>query len=52
VLRLPRADFDALVSAYPQILELLSTLGEERLEAQDAILSGHAAWAEEGLVLV
>ncbi|HET9552127.1 MAG TPA: cyclic nucleotide-binding domain-containing protein, partial [Anaeromyxobacteraceae bacterium] len=52
VLRLPRSDFDALVTGYPQILELLSSLSEERLEAQDAILSGHAAWDEDGLVLV
>jgi len=51
LLRLPRKDFDALVTAYPQILELVATLSEERAESLDAILSGHAAWTDEGLVL-
>lgn len=52
VLRLPRAEFDALVMAYPQILELVSTLSDERLESLDAILSGHAEYTEDGLVLI
>jgi CRP-like cAMP-binding protein len=52
LLRLPRKDFDALVLAYPQILELVSELSEERAENLDAILSGHAQWTEEGLVIV
>jgi CRP-like cAMP-binding protein len=52
LLRLPRADFDALVMAYPQILELVSTLSDERLEGLDAILSGHAEYTEDGLVLI
>ena len=51
-LRLPRADFDELVMSYPQILELISTLSEERLEALDAIMTGAAAFTEEGLVLI
>jgi CRP-like cAMP-binding protein len=51
LLRLPRKDFDALVTAYPQILELVATLSEERAESLDAILSGHAEWTDEGLVL-
>jgi CRP-like cAMP-binding protein len=52
LLRLPRKDFDELVLTYPQILELVSELSDERLESLDAILSGHAEWTEEGLVLV
>lgn len=52
LLRLPRKDFDDLVVSYPQILELVSELSEERAENLDAILSGHAQWTEEGLVLV
>ena len=52
LLRLPRADFDGLVAAYPQLLELVSELSDERLERQEAILSGHARWTDEGLVLV
>lgn len=52
LLRLPRADFDALVMTYPQILELVATLSDERLEGLDAILSGHAEYTEDGLVLV
>lgn len=51
LLRLPRKEFDALVTAYPQILELVATLSEERAENLDAILSGHAEWTDEGLVL-
>ncbi len=51
LLRLPRRDFDELVVSYPQILELVSTLSEERAENLDAILSGHAQWTDEGLVL-
>jgi CRP-like cAMP-binding protein/tetratricopeptide (TPR) repeat protein len=52
LLRLPRKDFDELVLTYPQILELVSELSDERLESLDAILSGHAEWTDEGLVLV
>ena len=51
LLRLPRKDFDDLVVSYPQILELVSTLSEERAENLDAILSGHAEWTDDGLVL-
>ena len=51
LLRLPRKDFDELVVTYPQILELVSTLSDERAESLDAILSGAAAWTDEGLVL-
>jgi CRP-like cAMP-binding protein len=52
LLRLPRQDFDALIMTYPQILELVSTLSEERAESLDAIFSGHARFTEEGLVLI
>jgi len=52
LLRLPRPDFDELVMAYPQILELVSTLSDERLEALDAILTGAAQFTEDGLVLI
>ncbi|HSN91207.1 MAG TPA: cyclic nucleotide-binding domain-containing protein [Anaeromyxobacteraceae bacterium] len=52
LLRLPRSAFDELVLAYPQILELVADLSEERVESLDAILAGRARWTEEGLVLV
>jgi CRP-like cAMP-binding protein len=51
LLRLPRPEFDDLVVSYPQILELVADLSEERSENLDAILTGHAEWTEEGLVL-
>ncbi len=51
LLRLPRKEFDDLVVTYPQILELVATLSEERAENLDAILTGHAEWTEDGLVL-
>jgi len=40
------------VMSYPQILELVSTLSEERLEALDAIMTGAAEFTEDGLVLI
>lgn len=52
LLRLPRAGFDELVLSHPQILEVVADMSEERAESLDAILSGHAQWTEEGLVLV
>ncbi|HET8541498.1 MAG TPA: cyclic nucleotide-binding domain-containing protein [Anaeromyxobacter sp.] len=52
LLKLPRSDFDELVATYPQILELVAELSEERAENLDAILTGHAQWTDEGLVLV
>jgi CRP-like cAMP-binding protein len=52
LLKLPRPAFDALVTAYPQILELVAELSDERSEALEAILSGAAQWTDEGLVLV
>lgn len=51
LLKLPRKTFDELVVSYPQILELVSDLSSERTENLDAILSGHAEWTDEGLVL-
>jgi CRP-like cAMP-binding protein len=52
LLRLPRAGFDELVLSHPQILEVVAEITEERAESLDAILSGHAQWTEEGLVLI
>jgi CRP-like cAMP-binding protein len=52
LLRLQRTDFDALVMTYPTVLELMSTLSEERIQNLDAILSGSAEYTEEGLVLI
>ncbi len=52
LLRLPRREFDELVTTYPQILELVAELTDERAENLDAILTGHAQWTEDGLVLV
>jgi CRP-like cAMP-binding protein len=52
LLRLPRQGFDELVLSHPQVLEVVSELSEERAGNLDAILTGHAQWTEEGLVLV
>jgi CRP-like cAMP-binding protein len=52
VLRLPREDFDALASAYPQLLELVAELAEERGGSLDAIRSGRAVYTPDGLVLI
>jgi CRP-like cAMP-binding protein len=52
LLRLQRGDFDALVMTYPTVLELVSQLSEERSQNLDAILSGSAAFTEDGLVLI
>jgi CRP-like cAMP-binding protein len=52
LLRLQRGDFDALVMTYPTVLELVSQLSEERSQNLDAILSGSAAYTEDGLVLI
>ncbi|HEX9051695.1 MAG TPA: cyclic nucleotide-binding domain-containing protein, partial [Anaeromyxobacter sp.] len=52
LLKLPRRDFDELVVSYPQILELVAELSEERSGSLDAILTGHAQWTEDGLVLI
>jgi CRP-like cAMP-binding protein len=52
LLKLQRSDFDALVMTYPTVLELVSQLSEERAQSLDAILSGSAAFTEDGLVLI
>lgn len=39
VLRLPRADFDALVMSHPQILELVSKLSDERIAETSNLLA-------------
>jgi CRP-like cAMP-binding protein len=38
LLRLPRADFDALISSHPQILVLVSELSDERLRRTERVL--------------
>jgi len=52
LLRLPRSDLDALLMTYPLVLEALSRLSADRAESRAAILSGSAAYAEDGLVLI
>ncbi len=52
VLRLPRAEFDELVVTYPQILELVSELSDERALSLEAIAAGSARFTDDGLVLV
>jgi CRP-like cAMP-binding protein len=51
LLRLPRADFDALVLSHPQILEALAELDEERQHGLAAVAAGRAAFDDEGLLL-
>ncbi len=50
LLRLPRADFDALISSHPQILALISELTDERLRRTQSVLS--ETGVEEDIVLV
>ncbi|WP_426752261.1 cyclic nucleotide-binding domain-containing protein [Myxococcus sp. Y35] len=50
LLRLPRADFDALISSHPQILALISDLSDERLRRTQRVLS--EAGVEEDIILV
>lgn len=50
LLRLPRADFDALISSHPQILALISDLSDERLRRTQRVLT--EAGLEEDLILV
>jgi hypothetical protein len=40
------------VVTYPQILELVSDLTDERQQTLQAILDGTAEWTDEGMVLV
>ncbi|HEY6107102.1 MAG TPA: cyclic nucleotide-binding domain-containing protein [Anaeromyxobacteraceae bacterium] len=51
LLRLPRAEFDELVVTYPQILELVADLGDERQHSLDAVAAGQAEYGDEGLLL-
>jgi CRP-like cAMP-binding protein len=51
LLRLPRASFDELVVTYPQILELISDLSDERHRSLEAIAAGQGAAAEDGSLL-
>jgi len=41
LLRLPREDFDALISSHPQILVLVSELSDERLRRTEQVLGAH-----------
>ncbi len=50
LLRLPRADFDALMSSHPQILALFSDLSDERLRRTQRVLT--EAGVEEDIILV
>ncbi|MCP3142360.1 cyclic nucleotide-binding domain-containing protein [Pyxidicoccus xibeiensis] len=56
VLRLPRTDFDMLISSHPQILVLISELSDERLRRTERVLGEMAAAAqlpsEDELILV
>lgn len=52
LLRLPRQDFDVLVSTHPQVRDLCSQLSDERALSLEAILDGHAEFTEDGLVLI
>lgn len=51
LLRLPRSGFDELVVTYPQILELVADLGDERQHSLDAVAAGQAEYGDEGLLL-
>ncbi|MGI5864036.1 MAG: cyclic nucleotide-binding domain-containing protein [Myxococcales bacterium] len=52
VLRLPREDFDEVISLHPQILMLVSELSDERLQILQALEAGTVEAGEEGLMLV
>ncbi|MBZ4410656.1 cyclic nucleotide-binding domain-containing protein [Myxococcus sp. XM-1-1-1] len=52
LLRLPRADFDALISSHPQILVLISELSDERLRRTEQVLGVEALGGDEDLILV
>ena len=52
LLRLPRAAFDELVVTYPQILELVAELADERQQTLEAIAGGRAELGEEGLLVL
>ncbi|RKG97109.1 cyclic nucleotide-binding protein, partial [Corallococcus carmarthensis] len=56
LLRLPREDFDSLISSHPQVLMLVSDLSDERLRRTEHVLGGDTGTApdddEEDLILV
>ncbi|MFY2563387.1 cyclic nucleotide-binding domain-containing protein [Corallococcus terminator] len=58
LLRLPREDFDALISSHPQILVLISELSDERLRRTEQVLGTYLSGTlnsldgEEELILV
>ncbi|RYZ40729.1 MAG: cyclic nucleotide-binding domain-containing protein, partial [Myxococcaceae bacterium] len=58
LLRLPREDFDSLISSHPQVLMLVSDLSDERLRRTQRLLdaatdaAGLAQDDEDDLILV
>ncbi|MBN9685277.1 MULTISPECIES: cyclic nucleotide-binding domain-containing protein [unclassified Corallococcus] len=56
LLRLPREDFDSLISSHPQVLMLVSDLSDERLRRTQHVLDSQAGSApgdeDEDLILV
>ncbi len=52
LLRLPRADFDQIISSHPQILAMIAELTDDRRKQNEAVLAGAAQMGEEGLLLV
>ncbi|NBC43748.1 cyclic nucleotide-binding domain-containing protein [Corallococcus exiguus] len=56
LLRLPREDFDSLISSHPQVLMLVSDLSDERLRRTQHVLDSQAGTTpddeEEDLILV
>ncbi|RKG85936.1 cyclic nucleotide-binding protein [Corallococcus sp. CA049B] len=56
LLRLPREDFDSLISSHPQVLMLVSDLSDERLRRTQHVLDSQAGTPlddeEEDLILV
>lgn len=52
LLRLPRSAFDELVVTYPQILELVAELADERQQTLEAIAGGRAEIGEQGLLVL
>jgi CRP-like cAMP-binding protein len=52
LLRLPREDFDRLISTHPQILAMISELTDDRRRQTESVMGGVAVVDEQGLMLV
>jgi CRP-like cAMP-binding protein len=52
LLRLPRKIFDELILTHPQVLEMVSTLADERQTLNAGLTSGKLAGDRDGLILV